>query len=311
VSLRDLRPARLWSVLREAVRGFRDDDTATMGAALAYYSVFSLVPLLVIVAAIGGFFLGADKVNGEIRGQMSGLFGKDTAEQVASMMQGAYSPGEGWWRAGLAVLLLAFGATGAFTQLRSTLNELWDVEPPRRGFVRALLARVFSFAMVVCLAFLLLVSLALQAGVAALVKFAGAWLPESLVFLLGGTELVFSLGVTTLLFAAVYRFMSDARVRWGDVWAGAILTTILFTAGKYALGLYLGTSSVADTYGMAKSVILVLLWVFYSSQIVFFGAEFVSAWAADHGHRIVPRGAAGEPSADEDSDEAYGSAHPA
>lgn len=289
--LRRYRPSALWQVLRDAAHAFREDDTATMGAALAYYAVFSLAPLLVIVAGVGALFLGADAVNGAIREQIGGLVGDDTAEQVQSMMAGAWRPGEGWWRAGLAVLLLGVGATGAFTQLRSTLNALWDVEPPRRGVVRALVARVFSFAMILCLAFLLLVSLALQAGVAALTDFAGTFLPESLLFMLGVTELVLSLGLTTLLFAAIYRFMSDARVPWGDVWAGAALTTLLFTVGKYALGVYLGRSGVGDTYGMAKSIVLVLLWVFYSSQIVFFGAEFVRAFAAAHGHRIVARGA--------------------
>jgi membrane protein len=276
----------LWTALKNAIRFFREDDPSALGAALAYYTLFSIAPLLVLVVAIAGAFFGADVVRGQLSGQIQGLIGAEGAEQIETMMQGVWRPGRGGVAAAISGVVLIITATAVFGQIRSSLNKLWDVKAkPKRGYLKHLLDRVLSFAMVIVLAFLLLVSLVVQA---ALTGAAQRFLPQGEAVVLQIGEFIVSAGVTVLLFAVVYKYLSDARLRWRDVWAGAIATAILFVVGKNLIGLYLGRKNVADVYGVAGSIVLLLLWVYYSSQIVFFGAAFTRAFAEARGGKIVP-----------------------
>jgi membrane protein len=285
---RAANPLHPWRLVRTAARTYLAGDTFTLGAALAYYTVFSVAPLLIIVIAVAGIAFGRDAVQGEIVGQIEGLIGTDGARAIEAMVRGAARTRESVWAAlGSAVLLLV-GATSVFGQLRKSLDVIWDVKPRSRAAMKLLIDRVFSFAMVVCLGFLMLVSLVIHAGVVGLSqRFESGWAGK-LLFVIQAAEFVASLALTTLLFAVVYKFMSDARVRWRDVWAGAAFTAVLFDAGKFAIGTYLGHARIADTYGVAGSVVVLLLWVFYSSQILFFGAEFIEAYAEARGSRIEP-----------------------
>jgi membrane protein len=284
-----LRPSAFFRVLKTAFLEFVRGDRATLGAALAYYTVFSIAPVLVIAIAVAGLVFGRDAVEDRVREQMAGLVGNAGATQIQTMVQGAYNPGRGVMATVIAAVVLALSATVVFGQLRTSLDVIWSVKPrPGRGYLRMVLNRVFSFAMVVTLGFLLLVSLVLQAALVAATSHLRRFLPEEALVGFQVVEVLVSTGITTVLFLIVYRFLSDARVAWRDCLAGALFTAILFTAGKYAIGLYLGHSKVMDTYGVAGSLVLVLLWVFYTSQIVFFGAEFTQAFAKERGAAIVP-----------------------
>jgi membrane protein len=283
------RAAELWKATKSAFKSYLSHDPATLGAGLAYYTVFSMAPLLVLVVSIAGLVFGPDVVSAAIRGQMEGLVGPAGAAQVETMMQGAYRPGEGTLAALIAAALLFFGATAVFGQLRTSLNYLWNVKPkPHAGYAKYLFDRVASFGMAACLAFLLLVSLVVHAGLVGAGKRFERLGAEATAPLLQAAEVVVSFGLTVVLFAVVYKFLSDAKPRWRDVWPGAFITALLFAAGKYVIGAYLGARDVGYAYGVAGSFVVILMWVYYSSQILFFGAELTHAFAAAREARIVP-----------------------
>jgi membrane protein len=274
----------LWPVLKEAARAWSADKAPQMGAALAYYTIFSLAPLLLIAIGVAGLVFGEEAARGEILQQIEGTVGRPTAEAVEAMLSNARADtGKGMTLVGLITLL--FGASGVFIQLQDALNVIWKVHAKSsgvRGFVRD---RLLSFLVVAGTGFLLLVSVVLSSLLAALNKYLT---PSSLpggVALWQGLHALVSLGIITLLFAMIYKVLPDARVAWRDVWAGAVLASLLFAVGKHLIGLYLGRSGVASTFGAAGSVVLVLVWVYYSSQILLFGAEVAHAYAVTCGSR--------------------------
>ncbi|HEX5761477.1 MAG TPA: YihY/virulence factor BrkB family protein [Thermoanaerobaculia bacterium] len=280
-----MRLRTLWELTKETYLEWRRDDTLTLGAALAYYTIFSLAPLLVVVIAIAGSVFGRDAVTGQLVGQIQGLVGRQGAEAVQTMIANAYREESGPWAAAVAVLATLFGATGVFAQLQASLNKIWNVPPGRQPALKALLkARAVSFGMVVGIGFLLLVSLVASAALAALDELVGGFWP-TLQPLLQGLSFLLSFALVTLLFAMIYRILPDVRIEWRDVWVGAAVTALLFTVGKFLIGLYLGQSTVASTYGAAGSLVIVLLWVYYSTQILFFGAEFTQVYACRRGSR--------------------------
>jgi len=284
-----LRPSVLWAVLKQAGREWVEDDTATLGAALAYYMIFSLAPVLVIAIAVAGIAFGEQAVQGEVAEEIGGLLGEAGARQVETMIRGAYRPGRGGIAALLAAALLLVGATAVFGQLRRALDVVWHVRAkPGRGLVKLVRDRIFSFAMVVCISFLLMVSLVAHASLIAAAEGVRRQLSDTWLTWLKLAELVVSFGLSTLLFTVIFRFMSDARVKWKDAWPGGAFTAALFAFGKFLIGTYLGRSAVNDAYGVAGSIVLLLMWVFYSSQILFFGAEFTEAFAKAGGSSITP-----------------------
>ena len=281
---------RIWRLIKETVKEWNEDKAARLAAALAYYTMFSLAPLLVIVIAIAGFFFDRGAGKDQLMQQIQGLVGSEGASLAQTVLEKANTPGESTSLIAsiISVILLLVGATGVFGQLQESLNVVWNVEAKpdnaAEGFVRK---RLLSFAMLLTIGFLLMVSLVLSTALAALSNYLNSLLPgaESLWQLL---NLGLSLAVITVMFALLFKYVPDVEIDWSDVWIGSFITALLFTVGKFALGLYLGNSGFSSTYGAAGSVIIILAWVYYSAQILFFGAEFTQVYARRYGSQIRP-----------------------
>lgn len=273
-----------WHSFKNSFRLFVKHDTLTLGAALAYYTGFSLIPIVIIVISMAGAVLGEQAVQGEIKSQLQEAIGVHGAEQLQEVIKAVYRPGGNAFTTLIATILLLIGGTSVFSQLHTSLNLIWNIKPGvKQPVLQFFITRIFSFAMIVCLAFLLLVSFMVNTGLAALSKYLNYQLAAGSVMITNVFDFLISYAFTTLLFALVYKYMSDAHPRWRVVWPGALFTALLFVIGKHLMGFYLATFNMDDSYGAAGSVVLLLTWVFYSSQIVFFGAEFTHALAAEHG----------------------------
>jgi membrane protein len=277
----------MWPMLVRTFAEWREDKAARLAAALSFYTALSIAPLLVITIAISGLALGQEAARGEILGELQGVIGAESARTISSMIESANKPRSGIVATVFGVTVLLFGASGVFAELQGALNSIWEVEPrPRRGFWGILRERFLSLAMVIVLAFLLLVALVLNSALALLGNEVAGLLPGGATLWHGLTWLV-SLGVATLTFVLVFKFLPDVEIAWRDVWIGALVTALLFTLGKLAISFYIGRAAVASTYGAAGSVMVLLLWVYYSSQILFFGAELTQVYARMYGSRIV------------------------
>jgi membrane protein len=257
---------------------------------IAYYTIFSLPGLLVILINIAGYFFGAEAVTKQLSGQIGGVVGGDTAKSIQDMIANAQKTGGTTLSTILSIATLMFGATGVFYQLQQILNKIWEVKPkPKQSAILKLIKdRVFSFGLILVVGFLLLVSLVLSAALTALSGWVQAHVSEAFLVVFKVLDVLVSVGVITLLFAAIFKFLPDANVKWRDVWHGAILTSLLFVVAKFLLGIYFGNSDPGSTYGAAGSIILIMLWVSYAGLILFFGAEFTQVYAASHGRNIKP-----------------------
>lgn len=278
----------VWQVLKTTFSEWSRDKAPKQGAALAYYTVFAIVPLLVIIIAIIGLFFGQEAAQSYILQQISSLVGQASADAIKDMIQRANQPSTGIIATVVAFATLLFGASGLFAELQDSLNTIWGVEPKGgRGLWGVIRDRFLSLMTLLGTGFLLLVSLVLSAALAAMGKWFGGWLPLP-EFVLQSLNFVVSLVVITGLFAMMFKVLPDAKIAWKDVWVGALMTAFLFTVGKLAIGLYLGKSDVGSAYGAAASLVIVLIWVYYSAQIFLFGAEFTKVYANKYGARIVP-----------------------
>ncbi|MBU1361235.1 MAG: YihY/virulence factor BrkB family protein [Gammaproteobacteria bacterium] len=296
------RAHALFSLCKQALTAWKSDYAPSMGAALAYYTVFSVAPLLLIVISVAGLVFGQDAARGEILLQLSGLMGEQGARAVQSMLEGVNKPREGIVATVVGVGLLVLGATTVFGELQDALDRIWRA-PARdasAGIMNLVRVRLLSFSMIMGIGFLLMVSLIASAALSALGKW---WAP---VFggwaLLGqAVNFVLSFCMVTVGFAMIYKIMPRVRVQWKDVWVGAAVTALLFTIGKYLIGLYIGESSVASGYGAAGSLVVVLVWVYYSAQIFLLGAEFTWVYAHAYGSfkGSARPGVSGEPVAPE------------
>ena len=284
-----MKKSSLWQFLKSTVMQWIEDEPFQLAAALSYYTLFSLAPLLIIVIAIAGFVFGREAAEDQILQTLQGLIGQESARAIQGMVQNASNkPKTGMISTVIGIIALLFGAGGVVGQLQTSLNKIWGVTPkPDQGVSGFVRQRFVSFAMILGIGFLLLVSLAMSALLTGLTQLMGT--------LLGGTALVahlldvvVSFLFVTTLFAMIYKILPDARIQWRDVWIGAALTSLLFTIGKSLIGLYLGSSGVTSTYGAAGSLITVLLWVYYSSLIFFLGAEFTQVYAREYGSGVVP-----------------------
>lgn len=281
-------PRSSFELVKQTVSEWIDQGVSRMGAALAFYTLFAMAPLFVIVLAIAGVWFGEEAARRELFSQVSGLVGSAGGEAIQALVSAANKPKTGAWAAVIAVATLFVGATGVFVQLQDALNSIWGVRRvPGRGLRNFIKDRLLSFALIVGIGFLLLVSLVVSAGLSALGKFMVGLLPEQGT-IWQGINFVVSFGVITLLFAMIFKVLPDVKIAWRDVWIGAILTALLFNLGKFLLGLYLGRSSVTSAYGAAGSLVIVLLWVYYSAQILFFGAKFTQIYSTKHGSRLEP-----------------------
>ena len=278
---------RINGLAKETFNEFFEDRAFRLGAALAYYSIFSIAPLLIIVIALAGFFLGEQAVREQIQQQLRDWVGEQGTAAIVSMV-GAHKPATSLLTTIIGLIVLLFGASGVFGQLQDSLNVIWEVQPkPGRGIWGFIRSRFLSFAMVLGVGFLLLVSMVISALLSAFTGALGSALPMP-GLVAHALNFIVSFLVITLLFAMIFKVLPDARVRWRDVWMGAIFTALLFSVGKYFLGFYLGRASTTSSYGAAGSLVIVLLWVYYSSLILFFGAEFTQVHAKAMGSRIVP-----------------------
>jgi membrane protein len=265
----------MYELLKCAVKRFIAKDTFTMGAALAYYTAFSLAPLLIIAVAIAGLIFGEQAAQGYLSTELQGALGETVAKAVEEMVKNARQSGDGAFASVIGLIVLLFGAGGVFGQLQTSLNAIWDVPPTSSGLWQFLRARFLSFGMVLGICFLLLVSLIASTAISALSKS----LPLGTAFMAQAINQVLSFAAITALFALIYRILPDRHIDWQDVGLGAAFTALLFTVGKYLIGLYLGKGSATSAFGAAGSLAVILLWVYYASQILLFGAQFTYARA--------------------------------
>jgi membrane protein len=284
-----MRTPVLLSILGTALRAWWDDDVPRLGASLAYYTLFAIAPVLLVATAIAGMVFGAEAVRGEIVGQLDQLLGREGALAVQSLLEGASQRRFGIVATIIGSLAFVVAATGAFLELQAALNTIWRVKPKSgvNFFKPFVINRLLSLGLVVAIGFLLMVSLAVTAALAAL----SGWLAErspSMPLVWSAVTMLVALIVTTALFALLYRVLPDVHLRWRDVTTGAFVTAVLFTIGQQGIGLYLGQSSVASSYGAAGSVMILLLWVYYSCQILLLGAEFTRAYAGRLGAQPEP-----------------------
>ncbi len=298
-------PRELWNVAKETAKDWSDDDAATLAAALAYYALLSLAPLMIISIGVAGWFLGPEAARGRVAGELGGIVGGQAAQGIQAVVASADEPKSGIIGAVVGVVTLFVGASGVFGQLQTALNAIWEVKSKSdRGLLGQLKDRFFSFTMVLGVAFLLLVSLMLSSVLSSL----GTVLADTLP---GGATLwqminfALSFGVVTVLFALIFKVIPDAKVQWRDVWLGAAVTALLFVIGKQLLGLYLGHAAIGSSYGAAGSIVALVVWVYYAAQILFVGAEFTQVQARHRGASIEPTKNAErieQPAGDKDED---------
>lgn len=278
----------LWTVAKESGMGWDRDHVSSLAAGLAYYTLLSLAPLVVIAIAIAGFVFGEDAARDRIGDELGAVVGAEAARAIQEVVKRAQAPAAGITSTIIGVVVLFVGASGVFGELQSSMNTVWNVKPkPGRGVMGIVKDRFFSFTMVLGVAFLLLVSTILTAALAAVGRYLGSALPggEVLWQLL---NFALALAVVTALFALIFKIVPDIEIAWKDVWVGAFVTAVLFSLGKFLIGLYLGKSSISSAYGAAGSLVVLVIWVYYSAQILLLGAEFTQAYAQRFGSHVRP-----------------------
>lgn len=279
----------IWIIFKDTFFEWQEDRADRLAAALAYYTVFSLAPLVIIVLGIVGFLFGQQAVGDYLLQQMQGLVGEEGAQVFQTIMTNSSQPSSSLLATLIGIGTLLFGALGVFGQLQDSLNTVWGVTAkPGRGVWGFIETRILSFTMLLAIGFLLLVSLVLSSVLSAFTGYLNTLLADFSGIFLQVLNFVISFGVITLLFAMIYKILPDVEIKWSDVWVGAAVTSLLFSIGKYLLGLYLGYQSFGSTYGAAGSILIILLWVYYSAQILLFGAEFTQVYARRFGSQIVP-----------------------
>jgi membrane protein len=281
---------KVWTLAKDTVSDWLSDDAPRLAASLAFYTLLSLAPIIVIAVSLAGLAFGAEAAKGQVAGELGAIVGADAAKGVETVVASAKSPASGTLATIIGIVTLFIGSSGVFGELQFALNRIWEVKAREgRGVWGALKDRFFSFTMVLGVAFLLLVSLVLTAVLSAVGRRFTGLLP-------GGETLwqvvnfAFSFAMVTALFALIFKVVPDAKVRWSDVWLGAAVTAMLFTIGKSLLGLYLGRASIGSSYGAAGSLVVLVVWVYYSAQILFLGAEFTQVQARQRGRAIEPTG---------------------
>jgi Predicted membrane protein len=278
-----------WGTTEKALKKFAGDDPMSHSSIIAFYTIFSLPAVLIIIIRIAGLAFGEEAVTGELYNQIKGLIGPKSAEQIQDIIRHTSQSEKGALATTIGIATLVFSATTVFISVQNALNAVWGVKAkPEKGWLKFIVNRILSFAMVVSFGFLLLVSLSVEALLTIFNEVLKALLADYAAYLLQGISIVVSLAVNLLLFGLIFKVLPDAKIRWGDMWAGAFITTVLFAVGKYLIGFYLGNSDVASAYGAAGSFVLLLLWVYYSSIILILGAEFTQVIAQQRGRGIQP-----------------------
>ena len=277
---------KIWLLIKTTLTAWSDDYAPSMGAALAFYTLFSIAPLLLIVLSITGFVFGAEAARGEIAGQLQNLMGEQSALTVQALLQNVNKPSDGAVATIIGILLLLIGATSVFGELQAALNRIWRApeRPPSSGMIAFLRSRLLSFGIIFGIGFILMVSLIFNAALSAVSQWSSLQFKQWFI-ILNGVNVVFGFVMTTAMFALIYKYIPSVKILWGEVWLGAVITAILFTVGKFLIGLYMTKSAVASGFGAAGSVVALLVWVYYSAQIFLLGAEFTWAYSTIYGSR--------------------------
>lgn len=287
--MKSKRVYNIIDVLRSTYKLYSKHDTGTLSAALSYYMIFSIAPVIIIVITLVAEFLGPHAVQGEVKDQLQDFLGRDGAVQFENVIKAVYNPGKTLITTVIATIFLVVGATTVFNQLRVSLNTLWEVKPQaKKPIVKYILTRIFSFGMIICVALLLLVSLVIHAGVTAFSDYLTATFSSLSVWLVLAFHHTLSLVASMILFAFIFKFLSDAKLKWRMVWEGSFFTAVLFSIGKHLISFYIGMTHVSTKYGAVGSSVMILIWVYYSSQLVFFGAQFTRALAMNRGYSLDP-----------------------
>ncbi len=278
-----------WSILKKTGIAWNAADPFREAAIVSYYAIFSIPALLVIIISAAGFFFGREAVSGHISQQIGSAMGTDAAKQIEEIVANASETKATVLASVIGFVTLILGATGVFAQLQKSLDLIWEVEvKAKKMWLKSLKDRLFSFGLILSIGFLLLISLLISAGLSAFSEWIKAHLPDFMLFVFRALSFIISFGVITVLFTLMFKILPDVKTKWKNVWIGAMITSILFIAGKFALGLYFGKANPGSTYGAAGSVILIMLWVNYSSMIVFFGAEYTKQFSIHYGEKIQP-----------------------
>jgi membrane protein len=279
----------VWGILKDSFKGFGNDNVTKLSGSLAYYTVFSMGPLLVVIISLCGIFLGREAVEGKIFSQLNSFVGHDTALQLQQIIKNASITGKGKFAAIIGIITLLIGATTVFGDIQDSINRIWGLKPkPKKGLLKMLRNRFLSFSVIASLGFLLLVSLGISAIIEALLDTFQEKYPGVAVIVVYIVNLLLTFGITTLIFGVVFKVLPDARIKWKDVMAGAIATAILFMLGKSGISFYISKTHIGTTYGTAGSLVILLVWVYYSAIILYFGAEFTKAYAVQYGSQIHP-----------------------
>ena len=274
---------------KDAFGAFGDDKITKLSASLAYFTVFSLAPLLIVVISVFGFFFGREALQGQIETQISGLVGADAAKQVQEMLKNAAISGKGPLATIIGVIALLIGATGVFAEIQDSINGIWGLKPkPKVGIMKMLKNRLLSFGLIGSMGFLLLVSLMVSTVVEGLSESLSSIVPDVTAVIFYILNIVLTIAIVTSLFAVIFKVLPDAKISWRQVLPGAFVTSLLFMIGKFAIGLYVTKSEIGSTYGAAGSLIVLLVWIYYSSIILYFGAEFTKFYVFDGGGTVIP-----------------------
>ena len=277
------------NLFSESFKGFIDDNALKLSAALSYYTIFSLPPLLIIIISLSGVFFGMDAVQGHIFGQINDLVGNSAAIQIQEILKNVTLSKTNVFATTIGVIVLLIGASGVFAEIQDSLNLIWGIKAkPKRGIAKFLYNRLMSFSMIGSVGFLLMVSLIINSMVDVLNKRLAFIFPREMIFLFYGLNILVVFGIITLLFTLIFKTLPDGKINYKDSLIGASFTASLFMIGKFAIGAYLSRFNIASIYGAAGSVILILAWVYYSAIILYFGAEFTKVFACNHGHKIIP-----------------------
>ncbi|MCX6236655.1 MAG: YihY/virulence factor BrkB family protein [Bacteroidia bacterium] len=276
-------------LLRETFNGFIDDNGVKLSAALSYYTIFSLPPLLIIIISVSGIFFGAEAVRGEIFGQINGLVGSDAALQIQETIKNIELSNSNTFAKTFGIIVLLIGASGVFAEIQDSINYIWGIKArPKRGLVKYIYNRLMSFSMIGSVGFLLLVGLIVNSLIDILSKRLAIIFPQDTIFLFYVINALVLFIITTILFSIIFKTLPDGKIALRDCLIGASFTALLFMIGKFAIGYYLGSYNIASIYGAAGSIILILIWVYYSASILYFGAEFTKVFAHTHGQKIIP-----------------------
>jgi len=279
----------IWSVIKNSFSGFSNDNVTKLSASLAYYTMFSMGPLLVMIIALCSLFLGREAIEGKVYAQLQQFLGQDTALQLQQIIKNAFISGKGKIAAIIGGVSLLLGATSVFGEIQDSINRIWGVKPkPKRGWLKLVQNRLLSFSVIISLGFLLLVSLVITSLIEGFNHRLETMFPGVAVVVFYIINLVITLIVTSVIFGVIFKVLPDAKIPWKDERAGAIVTAVLFMIGKFGISFYIGRSNVGTTYGAAGSLVVLLLWIYYSSIILYLGAEFTKAYAVEYGAEIMP-----------------------